>query len=153
MGIAVNPVTAFELGEMYEHDNAVPIDIETINLWVTAQDMIEGLSRVIEFTDDAGDTYLTIPAGEEHDGYYWITWSVSATGTQGDTYEVGIMINSTMADKTVSRAQQGIQGTMSLSGTALVDLTNGDEIRGAVRNITGNNDVTVVHSNIAIVRI
>lgn len=153
MSIAVNPIVSFELGEMYEHDNTTPIDIVTVNVWVTAKNMTEGLSRVIEYNDVTGDTYLEIPTGEEHDGYYWITWTVSAIGHQGDTYEFGIMINSTMESKTIARAQQGINGTITMSGTALVDMTNLDEIRGAARDITGANDITVVHSDISVVRI
>lgn len=149
--VSTNPIS--ELAEMYEHDNATPIDIETVNLWVTSKNMTEGYSRALIFHNDAGDTYFSLPAGQAYNGYYWLTWTVSAVGYQGDTYEFGIMVNSTVSNKTVAQSQQGIQGTISLSGTALVNLTNLDEIRGAARNITGIHDITVVHSNISIVKI
>lgn len=149
--VSTNPIS--ELAEMYDHDNTVPIDIETVNLWVTSENMTEGYSRALIFHNDAGDTYFSLPAGQAHDGYYWITWTVSAIGYQGDTYEFGIMINSIVSNKTVAQSNQGIQGTISLSGTALVNLTNLDEIRGAARNISANRDITVVHSNISIVKI
>lgn len=154
MSTVVNPISVFELGEMYKSNNSTATEISTIDAWVTDENILEGVTRMLEYHDDAGDTYLKVPTGTNgHAGYYWITWTVSADGTQGDRYEFGIDINGTVAPKTIAQAEQGVGGSTNMSGTAIISLTGGDEIRGAIRNLDSTGNITVIHSNISVVRI
>jgi len=62
MGIWINPVTQFELAELYVHANTTSTSIPSQNTWVTVENLLEGNGRTLEYHNDNGDTYIKIPS-------------------------------------------------------------------------------------------
>jgi len=109
------------------------------------------LLKTVYLLNDNGDTYIKIPSN--HAGKYWITWTTTITGNPVDIFEYGIFINENIVNKSISRNNQGFAGYGNLSGTSILDLSDGDEIRCAIRNIETDGDITIYNCNVAIIRI
>jgi hypothetical protein len=107
------------------------------------------INQTISITNDGTYFYEVVNASS----LKYVTWTTTITGNPVDIFEYGIFINENIVNKGISRNNQGFAGYGNLSGTSILDLSDGDEIRCAIRNIETDGDITIYNCNVAIVRI
>ncbi len=141
-----------EFGEMYRASTHTTT-ITTQNVWYKSLDLAAGDNYGMTFVEGAGgDNYLQIDVG--HGGHYRLVGAASLSGATGKTYELVISINDIVNTKSISQRKMGSSDVGTMSGTAIVELAEGDKIRFVTRCIDAITDnATYQHSNINLARI
>lgn len=141
-----------EYGELYR-TSPHTTEITTQNVWYKSLDLAAGDNYGMTFVEGAGgDNYLQVDVG--HGGHYRLVGAASLSGATGKTYELAISINDTVNLKSISQRKMGSSDVGTMSGTAIIELAEGDKVRFVTRCIDAvPDDATYQYSNINLARI
>jgi len=133
-------------GEIYVNNNGTPTTINTVNVWeeVTVMDDSGLLSGITRSTNN-----LVLSAGS--DGIYQVNAAMSATPAEtARNYEFAISVNDAIITKSMSRNYSTNLEAWSSGLCELLTLQEGDEVTLEVRNITGDDDITIIHATVTL---
>jgi hypothetical protein len=131
-------------------DSSRTLDL-TQNVWQKVTNSGNTLFISVEFDEVtfAGDS-ITVSA--DRDGDYYMIAMISFNGTNNDDFEWGIAKNGVLVFKTRASGTGAANRNLAAVQAYLNNLTAGDDLALWVRNITNNNDVTLMDGNIYIRR-
>jgi hypothetical protein len=137
--------------EGYYQDNTTQTTITTANTWVGVGNNFN-LDTTIGFSANANT--LVLISG--YDGVYEVKGDVTINNVTGiNTYDIGLSVNNTVpAAGTFNSATVDATYTrQQISFDTIVNLSGGDNLRLAVRNLTLTNNVIIRHASLFLKKI
>jgi hypothetical protein len=127
-------------------DSSRTLDL-TQNVWQKVTNSGNNLFSTVEFDGltFAGDS-LTVSA--DRDGDYFLTAQISFNGNNNDDFEWGIAKNGVLQFKMRASGTGTSNRNIATVQAYLNNLVAGDDLALWVRNVTNNNDVTLMDGNI-----
>jgi hypothetical protein len=102
-------------------------------------------------TSDATADHFTIQTGGA--GKYLVCYTLTGNGTNGDTLEFYVHVDGTLNSNTRGLMKHTDSDVQSLSSTAIISLSDGEEISLRVKNYTGGNDFQFQSCQFTIIRV
>ncbi len=116
------------------------------------------IDKVWDTNNDATGTYNrggTLTAGASSSGLYAVTWGITITPeTNNHEFSAAIMFGKVPCNKCRARARFGTAGDYRQVGSsAIIDVTSGDKITFAIKNVGATGNCTVRHGNLNLHRL
>lgn len=131
--------------EIWINDNVAETTINTVNVW----EQITQINQTGELVGWTHNGTGTLTAGVFATGKYTMTFSVSSQAVSpGKTYEIAVSINDVIIGKTKSTRRFTSGDVGNQSGTGLINITAGDNLKLEVRNITDSINLLIKDVNL-----
>lgn len=144
------PLTIFfpdEYGEMYQYNQDYTVTIDAKDTIYTIDNMTVGLLNDVIF-QNGSELVIKVP------GIYKIEYGICFTDGVSTEYEIGVTVNDVLQLNLASCSRKSNAGdVMNPSGTAMLNLSENDNVKLIVINRTNANDVIIDHCNLNLHRI
>jgi len=132
--------------------NAVASTINTVDVWEYAKVLAayNTASNMLTLAEDETSIYVECP--NTHCGWYNLIFTISGNGTNNNEYQFAFFSNAGLIEESLCSDSQAVQGSTLFAKNCLFHLEEGDKIRGAVRNITGDADITIEYATLMMIR-
>jgi len=127
-------------------NETVTVSVANTAYEIDIDNLTGGLTNLTTFVDSGGTYNHALDVTKA--GVYKITWDMSLeTATAGDEIEGGIMVNGTaVVTKGTSHTYVAANSVSStISASALLDLSAGDDVTLYIRNHTAARDIVIEH--------
>lgn len=144
------PLTIFfpdEYGEMYQYNQDYTVTIDAKDTIYTIDNMTGRLLNDVVF-QNGSELVIKVP------GIYKIEYGICFTDGVSTEYEIGVTVNDVLQLNLASCSKKSNAGdVMNPSGTAMLNLSENDNVKLIVINRTNTSDVIIDHCNLNLHRI
>lgn len=136
-------------GNMYQRDNGAATTINSLGVFEEVLNFLSGELKKVTFDS----SILTTPDdGRSHP--YNLSYSACVANGTGKTFETAIEVDGTVRDESLSCTTIPVGGNPDgIGGGFPLTIGPNKDIKLVIRNLSGNQNVTVIHASMMLTRI